>query len=295
MQALQAGAGYVDVPGGRDWYEVVGDPPRTPLLVLHGGPGFTHDYVRSLEALGDQRPVVFYDQLGCGRSDRPDDVGLWTTERAVAELEAVRAALGLEQLHVLGQSWGSMLATEYMLGGRSGVLSLVLASPCISIPRWVEDAERFKQQLPADVLGVIERHERAGNTACPEYVAAMLVYYKRHVCRLEEWPDEVERSFAGNGAQVYETMWGPSEYSVTGTLRTFDRSDRLHEIGVPTLYTCGRHDEATPETVDWYRSLTPGADLVVFEDSAHLAHLEERERYNDVIRAFLNRVEAGVG
>lgn len=286
-----AGSGTVAVPGGRVWYEVVGSGGGPPLLVLHGGPGFTHEYVRSLDALADERPVVFYDQLGCGRSDRPSDVALWTTERAVAELAAVREALGLERLHLLGQSWGSMLATEYLLGRPGGVISVVLASPCISIPRWVQDAERFRDALPEDLQRVIERHERSGFTACPEYTAAMLVYYRRHVCRLDPWPDEVERSFAGNGHEVYEAMWGPSEFTVTGSLRTFDRSDRLHEIDVPALFTCGRHDEATPETVAWYRSLLPGAELAVFEESAHLAHLEERERYNAVVRDFLARAE----
>lgn len=288
---MRPGSGTVDVPGGRVWYEVVGSGDRLPLLVLHGGPGFTHEYVRSLEALADERPVVFYDQLGCGRSDRPDDVSLWTTERAVAELAAVREAVGLERLHLLGQSWGSMLATDYLLGRPGGVVGVVLASPCISIPRWVEDAGRFRDALPEDVQRVIERHEGAGWTACPEYTAAMLVYYKRHVCRMEAWPDEVERSFGGNGEQVYSTMWGPSEFTVTGSLRTFDRSDRLHELDMPVLFTCGRHDEATPETVAWYQSLVPRAELVVFEESAHLAHLEERERYNAAVRGFLARAE----
>ena len=290
--AVSPGSRFIDVPGGRVWCEVTGGGEALPLVVLHGGPGFPHGYVRSLEALADERPVVFYDQLGCGLSERPSDTTLWTTERAVAELMAVRQSLELDRFHLLGQSWGSMLATDYALTRPDGVASLILASPCISIPRWVEDATRFRRALPPEVQRVIDSHEAAGNTACPEYIAAMLVYYKRHVCRMEPWPQELEETFAGEGHQVYETMWGPSEFTVTGSLRDFDRSGRLHEIDVPALFTCGRHDEATPETVGWYRSLLPGAELEVFEESSHLAHLEERERYNAVVRAFLHRSEA---
>lgn len=285
----------VEVPGGRVWYESVGTGNAVPLLVLHGGPGFTHEYVRSLEALGDTRLVVFYDQLGCGRSDRPQDPGLWTVERSVRELQAVRDALGLNRLHLLGQSWGSMLATEYVLGRPGGIVSLTLASPCISIRRWTEDAERLKKDLPQELQRTIEEHERVGSTACPEYAAAMVVYYRRHVCRMQPWPAELERAFAGSGHQVYETMWGPSEFTATGRLRTFDRADRLHEIDIPTLFTCGRYDEATPDTVGWYQGLLPGAELAVFEQSAHLAHLEERERYEEVLRTFLARQEAKAG
>jgi proline iminopeptidase len=289
--AVEAGSRLIEVPGGRVWCEVVGAGERLPLVVLHGGPGFPHDYVRSLDALADERPVVFYDQLGCGRSDRPDDPSLWTTERAVAELVAVRRDLGLDAFHLLGHSWGSMLATDYALTRPGGIVSLILASPCISIPRWVEDATRFRQALPPEVQRVIDTHEAAGNTSCPEYIGAMAVYYKRHVCRMDPWPEELERAFAGEGHQVYETMWGPSEFTVTGRLHDFDRSGRLNEIDVPTLFTCGRHDEATPETVGWYTSLVPGAELTVFEESSHLAHLEERERYNPVVRAFIQRRE----
>jgi proline iminopeptidase len=207
---MKAGDGFVEVEGGRVWYEVVGSVEATPLLVLHGGPGFTHEYCRSLEGLAGERPVVFYDQLGCGRSDRPDDLSLWTTERYVRELAEVRRALGLARVHILGQSWGTMLATEYMLTGRpEGVVSLILASPCISIPRWVADAERFKAALPADVIETIDSHERQGFFGCPEYASALLVYYRRHVCRLDPWPVELERAYAGHSEPVYQTMWGP--------------------------------------------------------------------------------------
>jgi proline-specific peptidase len=188
-----------------------------------------------------------------------------------------------------------MLAIEHVLAGASGVVGLVLASPCLSIPRWMADADRLRLALPADVQVAIERHERSGDTASPEYLAAMLVFHRRHVCRMDAWPAELERSFRGEGRQVYETMWGPSELTVTGSLRTFDRSRRLHEIALPTLLTCGRHDEATPATVAWYRDLVPGAELAVFEASAHLAHLEERERFNAVVGDFLSRAEAAEG
>ena len=289
--AMKAGEGLVEVTGGRVWYEVVGSGDATPLLVLHGGPGFTHEYMRSLEALADERPVVFYDQLGCGRSDRPDDLSFWTTERHVEELALVRRALGLEKVHILGQSWGGMLVTDYALTRPTGVESIVMASPCISIPRWVADAARLKAALSPELIATIDSHEARGFTTCPEYMAAMLVYYKRHVCRLDPWPVEVERAFHTYGPVVYETMWGPSEFTVSGNLSDYDRSGRLKEIELPVLFTCGRHDEATPESVGWYSSLLPGSRLVVFEESSHMSHLEERERYNDVIREFLREVE----
>src|SRR5438477_11181565 len=146
---MDAGEGFVEVEGGRVWYEIVGSGRGIPMLVLHGGPGFTHEYCRSLEALADERPVVFYDQLGCGRSERPDDLSLWTVDRHVEELGQLRRGLGLERLHLFGQSWGTMLAAEYMLhAGTDGIAGAVFASPCISIPRWVEDAERLKAALP---------------------------------------------------------------------------------------------------------------------------------------------------
>ena len=288
---MKSGQGWVEVTGGRVWYEVVGSGEATPLLVLHGGPGFTHEYMRSLEALADERAVVFYDQLGCGRSDRPDDLSLWTVERHVEELGLVREALGLETVHILGQSWGGMLATDYLLTRPSGVESCVMASPCISIPHWVADAARLKAALPAEHIATIDRHEADGFTTCPEYMAAMLVYYKRHVCRLDPWPVEVERAFHTYGPVVYETMWGPSEFTVSGNLADYDRSPRLKEIRLPVLFTCGRYDEATPESVGWYSNLLPGSRLVVFEESSHMCHLEERDRYNRVIRDFLREVE----
>jgi proline iminopeptidase len=289
---VEEGEGHVEVGGYPVWYQIVGAGEAAPLLVLHGGPGFTHEYVRSLEDLRGQRPVVFYDQLGCGRSPRPPNAELCTTEYFVEELAEIRRQLGLERVHILGQSWGTMLAVEYMLTRPQGVLSLVLASPCISIPRWVEDANGLRAELPQDVRAVIDRHEAAGYTGCPEYQAAMLVYYKRHVCRLDPWPDEVERAFAGYSPEVYETMWGPSEFTVSGNLSGFDRSSRLAEIEVPALFTCGRHDEATPEALAWYQRLLPGSELVVFEESSHMAHLEERERYQEVVGDFLARAEA---
>lgn len=279
--------GFVSVPGGRLWYEIVGNSPGVPLLTLHGGPGFPHDYLTPLTALADDRPVIFYDQLGCGKSDRPDDTSLWTVERAVAELAAVRAALGLERLHLLGHSWGTMLAVAYLLAAPEGVVSLTLASPALSAPQWAADARRLVAALPDDVRAVIARHEADGTTDDPAYEAATQVYMARHGSRLDPVPDEIMRAVRGQGTPVYQTMWGPSEFSATGNLRTFDCTARLHELRIPTLVTCGRYDEATPETVAAHARLIPGAQLVVFEQSAHMAHLEEPALFLHILRDFL--------
>ena len=284
--------GFVQVPGGRVWFQVVGSGSATPLLTLHGGPGFPHDYLTPLAGLADERPVVFYDQLGCGKSDRPGDQSLWQADRFVHELAAVRAALKLDEVHILGQSWGSMLATDYLLTRPQGVHSVVLASPPLCIPRWAEDMAALRSALPQDVQDVYDRHEATGMTDCLEYQAAMLHFYKRHVCRLERWPECVELAFKGAGMDVYHTMWGPSEFHATGNLVDYDRTGRLGEISIPALLTCGRFDEATPGATAWFQSLIPGSEIKVFENSAHLAHVEETDLYLDVVRSFLRRVES---
>jgi proline-specific peptidase len=284
--------GFVEVPGGRVWYRVAGaDRPGVPLLGLHGGPGFTHDTLTTLDGLASARPVVLYDQLGSGRSDRPGDPELYRVERYVEEVGRVREALGLDRIHLLGHSWGGTLALSYALTGPAGLESLVLASPLVSTARWLEDARRHRLELPGDVQRTLTGHEERDFTGCPEYMAATVVFYRRHLCRLERWPEELEQGFAGMGLDVYETMWGPTEFHATGTLVELDLSLRLSELRLPVLFTCGRYDEATPETVASFRDAVGGAEFEVFEKSSHTAHLEEPDHYLEVLRRFLDRAE----
>ena len=290
-QAVAPGEGLIAVTGGKIWYRVVGTGRATPLLLLHGGPGFTSHYLDRLRRLSDERPVVFYDQLGAGRSERPADVGLWRAERFVEELAQVRKALGLTTVHILGHSWGTQLAVDYLLTKPKGVRSVVLSSPALSIPRWIQDADRLRKTLPTEMQDVMARHEKAGTTDSEEYQGVTMAYYKRYLCRLDPWPKEVEDTFAGFSPAVYGTMWGPSEFHATGNLKDYDRTVRLREIRVPVLFTAGRFDEATPETTRWYHELAPGSSFVVFENSAHLAMVEETDRYVDVIRQFIRGVE----
>ena len=282
--------GFIAVEGGRVWYRIAGEA-RTgvPLLTLHGGPGYPHDYLEPLEGLSDERPVIFYDQLGCGKSDRPNDKALWQVDRFVRELAQVRAALGLDLIHLFGHSWGTMLAVDYLLSGAS-VTSLILASPALSIPRWRADADIYRALLPPAIQEMLARHEAAGTTHTIEYHDATLEYYRRYLCRMDPWPEAMDRSHEESSGEVYLEMWGPAEFHATGNLRHYDRTGRLHEIGVPTLFTCGRYDEATPLATTEYRQLLPGAEMAVFEQSAHMPHLEETQDYLARVRRFLDRV-----
>src|SRR5579859_5709198 len=280
--------GYISVEGGNVWYKIAGaGKPAVSLLTLHGGPGYPHDYLEPLEQLADERPVIFYDQLGCGESDRPNDRALWRVDRFVRELAQVRQALGLERMHLFGHSWGAMLAVDYLLSGASAA-SLILASPALSIPRWMEDAARLRKTLPCDVQATLQHHEAAGTTETLRYRDATMQYYHRYLCRLDPWPEPMNRSHEASSGAVYREMWGPSEFYATGNLINYDRTGRLSEVAAPTLYTCGRYDEATPEATGWYRSLTPTAELLVFERSAHMPHLEEPHAYLAALRDFLN-------
>jgi L-proline amide hydrolase len=264
--------GFLPFRSFRTWYRVVGDseaPGRLPLLVLHGGPGSAHDALEGLGALAQQgRRVVFYDQLGSGESDRPDDPSLWTVETFIDQLRSVREGLGLDEIHLFGSSWGGMLALEYALTQAPGLASLVLNSAPTSAPRWAEETARLAE-------GLDEQEFR-----------------RRHIIRLDPEPEVVARARAKFGKQVYETMWGPNEFTVTGTLKDWDVIGRLGEIHVPTLITSGRHDECTPALVEPLHEGIAGSEWEIFEDSAHMAYLEEPERYLQVVGDFLERVEA---
>ena len=289
--AIQAKEGYVKVPGGNIWYEVLGGGDGLPLITLHGGPGSTHFGFEPVRALAEDRPMVFYDQLGCGNSDRPDDLNLWRVERFVEELHLLVKALGFEKFHILGHSWGTMLGTDYYLAHPQGVVSLVQSSPCISIARWLEDCNAYRKQLPPEVQAVMTEHEKAGTTDSDAYKDAVKEFNSRHVMRLDPVPDAVAKGRQERGTVVYQTMWGPSEFFMNGNLKGYDRSGDLHRITVPTLYSCGRVDEAAPETVGWYASLTPHSEFVVYENSAHMPQWEETERYVGVVRDFLKRAD----
>ncbi|MDT8903626.1 proline iminopeptidase-family hydrolase [Anaeroselena agilis] len=293
MAVMAKAEGMIAVRGGRVWYRIEGrDKAGVPVLIVHGGPGAPHDYLESLAALADERPVVFYDQLGCGNSDHPDDPTLWTTGRFVAELAAVRAALGLEELHILGQSWGTMLAVEYMLAEKPrGVRSLVLTAPFLSAPRWIADQRAYLAAMPAEVRRAVAEAEAKGDYESPAYQEAVTAFYKRHLCVLDPWPEAMERAFAKMGIPVYLSMFGPSEFTATGCLKEVDLVGRLKEITVPALFTCGSLDEATPAATELYHRALPGSELAVFADAAHQHHLEKPDEYLATVRGFLARAE----
>ncbi|MEE9324092.1 MAG: proline iminopeptidase-family hydrolase [Dehalococcoidia bacterium] len=290
--------GFVSFRGYNVWYRIVGDRDdagKLPLLCLHGGPGVPHDYLESLEAMASTgRPVIFYDQLGCGNSDQPHDPSLWTIDLFVEELGVLRRALGLDRIHLLGQSWGGMLAMEYALTQPAGLESLILASSLASTNQWIAEANRLRTALPPEVQQTLLKHEEAGSTDSVAYQEAMLVYYRRHVCRLDPWPDYVNRAFQKleQNPEVYNTMWGPSEFHATGKLKDWDIVERLGEISVPTLVTSGRYDEATPVIAETIHRGISGSQWVIFESSSHMSHAEELELYLQVLDQFLGSVES---
>jgi len=290
--------GLIEFRGHNVWYRIAGDsegPGKLPLLCLHGGPGAPHDYLEPLEEMAAEgRRVIFYDQLGCGNSDQPHDPSMWTVDLFVEEVGVVRRALGLERVHILGQSWGGMLAMEYALTQPEGLASLIVADSPASIPQWIAETGRLRAELPPEVQQTLSKHEEAGTTDDPEYQEATLVFYARHVCQLDPWPECVTRAFEklGQNPEVYNTMNGPSEFHVTGTLKDWDITDRLGEIRVPTLLLSGRYDEATPAVVETVQRGIPGSEWVIFEESSHMPHIEEPEKFRQVLGEFLSRVEA---
>jgi L-proline amide hydrolase len=287
--------GRVATRDGETWYRVTGDVTtgKTPLVVAHGGPGATHDYVSGLARLASTgRGVVHYDQVGNGRSSRFRDRGtdFYNVELFLEELDGLLRHLGIaDRYHLLGQSWGGMLAAEHAVRRPAGLRALVISNSPASMELWVNEATRLRASLPPEVRDALDRHEAAGTTEDPEYLAATTQFYDRHVCRLLPYPDEVQRSFdvMAEDSTVYSLMNGPNEFFCIGSLRTWTIVDRVGAITAPTLLVSGEFDEATPATVQPYYD---GIDDVRWEriaDASHMPFVEQPERYDAVVTAFL--------
>jgi L-proline amide hydrolase len=280
------------------WYRVVGDLASgpTPVVICHGGPGAAHDYTEPIANLSRYgRGCVLYDQVGCGKSThRPDaPADFWTIQLFKDELVDLTQHLGIaDRYAVVGQSWGGMLGMEHALDHPAGLRALVVADSPASIPLWVAEANRLREDLPPDVQETLVRHEEAGTTDTAEYEDAVRVFYDRHLCRVP-WPASVQRSFAqmAKDPTVYHTMNGPSEFHCIGSLKTWDITDRLHTIATPTLLVSGRYDEATPHIVEQIHTRIPGAQWELFEESSHMPHVEEPEGFLEAVEAFLKTVD----
>jgi proline-specific peptidase len=268
------------------WYRIVQpnqeESGKLPLLCLHGGPGIPHDYLEPLEALAHTgRRVVFYDQLGCGNSDRPTNAELYSIDLFKDELVAIRRALDLQQIHLFGQSWGGCLALEHSLSQPMGLASLSLANTPANIQQFVAEAYNLMNDLPADVQEIIQKHEAAGTTQDPDYQRAMEVFNHSFLCRLNPWPCCLTTAYSKAG----------TEFRGAGKIIDWTVENRLSEILVPTLLLSGRYDEVTPACVEKLKQGISGSEWVLFENSSHMPHLEETERFLRVLNEFLSRVE----
>jgi proline iminopeptidase len=283
--------GILPVNGYRLYWKGVGTAgPKGTVLALHGGPGATHDYLLSLNDLAEKGyRIVYYDQIGCGRSDLARRTTEYTVERDVDDLEALRKRLGLGRVHLFGSSYGGMLAIAYALAHPEGLKTLVSASGLADVPLAVREMQRLKSELPPEIRETLERFETRGEFQHPDYLAAVMEFYRRHLCRLDPWPPEVTYSLDHISLPKYGTMNGPNEFTIVGTIKEWNATPRLGEIHVPTLVTAGRYDEVTPTVAESIHRGIRGSEYQLFEDSSHLAFWEERAHYMDVLGAFLDR------
>ena len=281
--------GRAAVPGGTIWWKKVGSGSKPPLLTLHGGPGAGHNYLLPLAALADERPVVFYDQLGCGQADSPQDEKIYTVQRSVDEVDAVRNALGLDRIVLFGHSWGSMLAIEYLCQGRGkGVEKLVLGGALASVPQATAGQQRLIDELPNGAGKRMRALEAAHQEASPEYAKLVELFYSLHVCRANPLPPETAASFEIVGKSIaYRVMNGPNEFTIVGVIKDWDRRKDLGRIKVPTLITTGEFDEVTLDCHETIHKGIVGSSLEIFKDCSHMTMNEQPAKYVASLRRFI--------
>ncbi len=294
-QTAKPTEGFVNVLGYELFYQnfepAKGVKNKGTLVCLHGGPGTPHDYILPLADLaGRGYRVLFYDQLGVGKSEMPKNKYIFSIEYGVEELEAFRKEMHLGKIHLFGSSYGGLLAIAYALKYQENLLSLVTAGGLASVPLTVAEMGRLRSQLAPEVRAILDKYEALGEFENPEYVQAAMVFYRNYICRLPEWPAEVQYSVDNVSRPVYGLMNGPNEFTIVGNMKYWDVTEKLPTIKVPTLVTGGRYDEVSPKVARSIHHGIKGSKLVIFPKSSHMAFWEEREKYMEVVGAFLDSI-----
>lgn len=291
-QVLKIGESYLEVPGGKIWYKITGAGKGIPVVLIHGGPGGSSSYLKAFEELGNDRQVIRYDQLGCGMSDVTTDTTLFTINHFVEELESLRTHLGLPVWHVFGHSWGTIIAIEYYHRYPNHVASLILGSLCIDVPAWLRSTNQRLLTLPDSLREGVQKAEETGNYDNPLYQEAMNQFYSKFVWGRNPPQGELDTLMSTFNAHLYGYMWGPSEFTTTGTLKGYDASYILPEIKVPVLLTAGEFDEVLPEVVKEKAALIKDSRTVIFAGSGHMTPWDAREENIKVVRDFLNSTDS---
>ncbi|MEM9243386.1 MAG: proline iminopeptidase-family hydrolase [Pseudomonadota bacterium] len=285
--------GFIHVSGGRIFYVTFGDINSTaaPLIVVHGGPGFSHDTLEITAPLARDRFLILYDQLGCGRSDRPTDKTLWSLRRYASELDAIVSYFHLDRYHLLGHSFGGSVVLEHSLTHPQGLMSIILSSPLVSVKDWLADTATRKKELPQTVQSIIDHHEVSGTTDSDDYKKAVSEFNRRFLCRLLPRPDSYQNAFKRFNNDIYQQMWGPSEFHCTGSLASYNRANDLDKINVPACLLCGDQDEVRETTIKKYAEKLQ-ARYHILPNSTHSTYLEATTTFMARVDQFLQQVES---
>jgi len=283
--------GFIDVKGGKVWYRINGGGTKPALLLLHGGPGSSSYGLENLKELSKDRPIIFIDQLGCGRSTRITDTSLMTIENYVEQLEQIRTALKLENFYLYGHSWGTMLGIDYYIKYPKQIKSIIFSSPLFSTQSWTKDADTLIASLPDSIQNNIRVNEKNKTYDNPAYQEAVTLYYKNFLRRTERTKGQADTAKLFSGSNVYEFMWGPSEFTATGNLLKYDRIAFLATIKVPTLLVAGEFDEARPSTIQHFQTLIPGSEFKMIKNAGHATIQDNKEQYLATLKAFLDKVD----
>jgi proline iminopeptidase len=290
VAALGPGEAMLPVRGGRIWYRKSGTGSGTPMVLLHGGPGAGSYYLKPFEAIGDDRPVVRYDQLGAGKSDRLTDTALMNIPRFVEELDSLRRALRIDKWFLNGHSWGTVLALEYYKAHPEHVAGIVFGGSVFDWPAYARETEAWTKQMSDSSQRAIAAWKKGGSPDTPAFQAANNEFYSKFVWRR---PVMVDRDSTGRqfGNEQYNYMQGAYEYVVTGTLKNYDARADLPRIKVPVLSTTGEFDEVGPKTVEAHARMIPGARFILYKDAGHITSWDARDANVRDVRDFLRSVD----
>ena len=291
LPQLKAGEGYVNVKGGKIWYRILGEGKQTPILMLHGGPGGTSKSFYQFASLAKERPVIIFDQLGSGRSDHHTDTTLLKVENFVEQVEALKTSLGLKEFYLHGHSWGTALALEYYLKYPKGIKAIIFNSPYFSTALWKADADTLISTLPDSIQLAIKIGEKDHDYESPQYKNANEIFSKNFGIRKTRLTSELDTSTAKGSKFIYNYMWGPTEFTATGTLINYNRVQSLKTIKVPTLFITGEFDEARPVTVRYFQSLVPNSKFVIIEGAGHGTMHDNKSQNISAIKNFLGELE----